>query len=179
MDLDNLDYSLRDAAWKKFGDDLSKGTGKAMTMCNWSTSQAGELLSIYLDRPACGHDKWNCYGFTKVGPKTALCKVLRDEPDCPAGLAVNDRMLRAQHRFGTENKKLMRSSDRPKAQSDLYAMESDEDRVNVYFAFLRSGAHPRRILPPLTVQEVSLLLSRSPLVRQRTQHISIASTCPK
>ena len=106
-------------------------------------------------------------------------RVVRACPLNGNGIAAKDGLLRAQHRFGTENKKLMRSSDRSKAQSDLYAMESDEDRVNVYFAFLRSGARPRRILPPLTVQEVSLLLSRSPLVRQRTQHISIASTCPK
>ena len=35
------------------------------------------------------------------------------------------------------------------------------NRVNVYFAFLRSGARPRPILPPLTVQEVYLLLSQS------------------
>ena len=46
--------------------------------------------------------------------------------------------------------------------------ERASNRVNVYFAFLRAGARPRPILPPLTVQEAFLLLSQSPLVQQKT-----------
>ena len=97
-------YSLRQPAWKKYGADLSISGRQEQSICNWSSSQAGQLLAIFLARPACCHDSWNACGGTKVGPRTALCKVTLLEHDCPAGLAVRDSMLRAQHRFKGENR---------------------------------------------------------------------------
>ena len=61
-------------AHQKYVTDLEKGTGYNETCCNWSSSQEGQMLAIYLDRPACEHDSWNVYGGTRVGNKTALCK---------------------------------------------------------------------------------------------------------
>jgi hypothetical protein len=175
-------YSQRLPAWLKHGDDLSISGFQEQSQCNWPSSQAGELLSICLDRPACEHNSWNAYGGTRVGPKTALCKA---DLNCPAGLAVNEALLLAQRRFAVENRKLSVRSDRQSALCSSSALRRDQkesSRVNVYFAFLRSGARPRPILPPLTVQEVSLfalLLSQSELVRPRTQLTRIPSTCPK
>jgi len=137
------------------------------------------MLLIWLNRPACEHTGVNAYGGTAVSPQTALCKA---DYDCPAGLAVNKAMKLASKRFALENRKDMEASDRKKAQQGVYLMRQDQkvsNRVNVYFAFLRSGARPRPILPPLTVQEASFLLSLSPLVRPRTQPSPIASTCPQ
>ena len=91
-------------------------------------------------------------------------------------------MLRAQKRFADENRSAESSSDRASAQRGVSLLRQDQkvsSRVNVYFAFLRTGARPRPILPPLTVQEVSFLLSQSELVRPRTQLSRIASACPK
>ena len=133
--------------------------------------QAGELLSIWLHRPSCEHDCWNAYGGTKVGTRTALCKA---DYDCPAGLAVNKALLRAQHRFAGENATLRSQSDRHKKQTveaDIARDESAGIRVNVYFAFLRTGARPRPILPPLTVQEASLLPSQSRNPRRCNQKL--------
>ena len=73
-------------------------------------------------------------------------------------------MLLAQKRFAAENRKEGASSDRQKAQNCLSRMARDENelnRVNVYFAFLRSGVRPRPILPPLTVQVSKRHPSRS------------------
>jgi hypothetical protein len=173
-------YSLRQPAWKKYGADLSMNGHQEQSRCNWSSSQAGQqMLFIWLNRPACEHTGVNAYGGTAVGPKTALCKA---DYDCPAGLAVNKAMKLASKRFSLENTKEVWSSDRFKAQQGVYLMQQDpkvSHRVNVYFAFLRSGARPRSILPPLTVQEAPFLLSQSPLLRPRTQSSPIASTCPK
>ena len=167
--------TLRQPAWKKYGADLSINGHQEKTTCNWSSSQAGQMLLIWLNRPACEHTGVNAYGGTAVSPQTALCKA---DYDCPAGLAVNKAMKLASKRFSLENAKEMEASDRRKAQHGVYLVRQDQkvsNRVNVYFAFLRSGARPRPILPPLTVQEASFLLSQSP----RTQSSPIASTCPK
>ena len=173
-------YSLRLPAHQKYGTDLSMGPGYTETCCNWSSSQEGQMLAIYLARPACSClNGWNAYGGTRVGPLTALCKA---DYNCPAGLAVHANMLRAQKRFAEENARSANSLDRHAAQkgvSLLRQYQKRSSRVNVYFAFLRIGARPRPILPPLTVQEVSFLLSQSELVRPRTQLSRIASACPK
>ena len=169
---------LRQPAWEEYGADLSINGHQGETKCNWSSSQAGQMLSIWLNRPACEHTGVNAYGGTKVG-LAALCKA---DYDCPAGLAVNKAMVLASKRFALEDVKERDASDRRKAQHGVYLLRGDQkvsNRVNVYFAFLRSGARPRPILPPLTVQEASFLLSQSPLVRPRTQPSPIASTCPK
>ena len=94
--------TLRQPAWKKYGTDLSIDGNKEKTICNWSASQAGEMLLIWLNRPACEHTGVNAYGGTAVGPKTALCKA---DYDCPAGLAVNKAMKLASKRFSLENTK--------------------------------------------------------------------------
>ena len=48
---------------------------KVKTICNWSASQAGEMLLIWLNRPACEHTTGvNAYGGTRVTWQTALCK---------------------------------------------------------------------------------------------------------
>ena len=78
--------TLRQPAWQKYGADLSIDGRKTKSSYNWSASQAGEMLLIWLNRPACEHTGVNAYGGTTVGPKTALCKA---DYDCPAGLAVN------------------------------------------------------------------------------------------
>ena len=62
-----MDYSVRQPAWMKYGTDLSEGTGFSMHMGNWSSTQAGEMLAIYLCRPVCEHDVWNAWGGTTVG----------------------------------------------------------------------------------------------------------------
>ena len=36
-----MDYSVRQPVWMKFGTDLSKGTGGAMTRGNWSSTCMG------------------------------------------------------------------------------------------------------------------------------------------
>ena len=120
-------YSKRQPAWNMYGTDLSKGTGSGYTCCNWSSTQAGELLSIWLHRRACEHDCWNAYGDARVGPRTALCKA---DYDCPAGLAVNAALLRAQKRFAEENRKLLVESDRNRKTQSLTRMKRDEDTQN-------------------------------------------------
>ena len=160
-------HSLRQPAWKKYGTDLSIDGNKEKTICNWSASQTGEMLLIWLNRPACEHTGANAYGGTAVTWQTALCKA---DYDCPAGLAVNKAMKLASKLFTLENDKEREASDRRKAQHGASLLRRDQkasNRVNVYFAPLRSGARPRPILPPLTVQEASFLLSQSPLVRPR------------
>ena len=119
-------YSQRLPAWLKHGDDLSISGFQEQSQCNWPSSQAGELLSICLDRPACEHNSWNAYGGTRVGPKTVLCKA---DLDCPAGLAVNKALLRAQHRFGVENLKLCLTSDRQNAHQRVYQTRDDGERT--------------------------------------------------
>jgi hypothetical protein len=112
--------TLRQPAWKKYGTDLSIDGRKEMTNCNWSASQAGEMLLIWLNRPACEHTTGvNAYGGTKVTWQTALCKA---DYDCPAGLAVNKAMKLASKRFVLENRKELDASDRSKAQLSLYLM---------------------------------------------------------
>ena len=69
-------YSLRQPAHIKYGVDLSiDGVSGQMTCCNWSTSQTGQLLLIYLDRPACSClNEFNAFGGTKVSNATRRCR---------------------------------------------------------------------------------------------------------
>ena len=93
---------------------------------------------------------------------------------CPAaaGLAVHDALslLRAQRRFGVENEKQARRSDKYSAQSGVSKVQRDERESSGEHLF-RPRSHrcnPRpqvQSTPPLAVQEVSILLSQSPRVQ--------------
>ena len=99
----------------KYGTDLSISGHQERSQGNWSSSQAGQMLAICLDRPTCEHDEhdsWDAFGGTTVGKKTALRALCKADFNCPAGIAVHDALLRAQHRFSVENVKQSGRSDR-------------------------------------------------------------------
>ena len=153
-----------------------------MHMGNWTSTQAGEMLAVYLCRPACGHasTEFNAWGGTTVGTKACLCKA---DSSCPAGVSVREALLLAQRRFAAENNYHNRRSDRQRAMDDRSEMERDEKnarcRANVYIRFVHTGGRACPCLPRLSVREVSPLLSMSLWVHLRTRRPWIPSTSQK